>query len=211
MGGSFNPPHLGHLALAQEARRRMNLHQVWWLVSPQNPLKSKSDMLPFQQRLALCKLMAEGHPWLIASDLEARQGTRYSFDTMARLKARFPHLDMFWLMGADNLATAHRWRRWHDFFNTVPMVIFMRPDVPSQGLKSPAAVTFAALRQSANSQAPHGWRLMTQKKLPISATQIRKALARGQRPAGVADARVLRALQLKNPKHQPKISGGRIA
>jgi nicotinate-nucleotide adenylyltransferase len=124
LGGSFNPAHAGHLAVSLEALRRLRLDRVWWLVSPQNPLKPSDETPDLEQRLAAARAVAD-HPRLIVTDLERRIGTRYSVDTLEwltkRCRARF-----VWLIGADNLAQLPRWRRWRRLVRTVPIAVFDR-------------------------------------------------------------------------------------
>src|SRR3954471_15978292 len=102
LGGSFNPAHEGHVHLSREAIKRLDLDEVWWLVSPQNPLKPARGMAPLEERMAGAVRLAEP-PRLRVTDLEARLGTRYTADTILALKRRFPATRFVWLMGADNL------------------------------------------------------------------------------------------------------------
>ena len=85
LGGSFNPAHEGHRAISLEALKRLGLDQVWWLVSPQNPLKSRRDMADLADRMASAQKIVAGHPRLIVTDLEQRLGTRYTIDTVKHL------------------------------------------------------------------------------------------------------------------------------
>ena len=111
LGGSFNPAHAGHRYISTEALRRLDLDEVWWLVSPQNPLKSQSGMAPFSQRLSHAASVAR-HPRIRVSAIEAEMGTRYTADTLAMLVRRFPAARFVWLMGADNLMQIPKWRDW---------------------------------------------------------------------------------------------------
>jgi nicotinate-nucleotide adenylyltransferase len=124
LGGSFNPAHAGHLAISVEALKRLRLDRVWWLVSPQNPLKPTDQTTDLEQRLAAARTIAD-HPRVVVSDLERRIGTRYSVDTLGwltrRCRARF-----VWLIGADNLAQLPRWRRWQRLVRMVPIAVFDR-------------------------------------------------------------------------------------
>jgi nicotinate-nucleotide adenylyltransferase len=124
LGGSFNPAHAGHLAISVEALKRLRLDRVWWLVSPQNPLKPTDHTVDLEQRLAVARAVAD-HPHVVVSDLERRIGTRYTVDTLAwltkRCRARF-----VWLIGADNLAQLPRWRRWQRLVRMVPIAVFDR-------------------------------------------------------------------------------------
>ena len=127
LGGSFNPAHRGHRHVSLAAIRALGLDELWWLVSPGNPLKEgASDMAPFAARLASARAMARRSP-IRPTAIESRLGTRYTVDTVARLVRRFPHRRFVWLMGADNLAQFHRWRDWRRIARTVPIAVIARP------------------------------------------------------------------------------------
>src|SRR6185437_14156158 len=126
LGGSFNPAHEGHLAMSLYALKRLGLRQVWWLVSPQNPLKPSKGMAPFAQRLEQARQLTHD-PRIVVTDIEAQLGTRYTVDTLRELRRHFPHTHFVWLMGADNMEQMPRWRRWPQIFMQVPVAIFRRP------------------------------------------------------------------------------------
>jgi nicotinate-nucleotide adenylyltransferase len=127
LGGSFNPAHRGHRRISLAALDALGLDEVWWLVSPGNPLKSGArDMAPFAARLASAKAMARRAP-IRASDFELRAGTRYTADTLGKLTRRHPRTRFIWLMGADTVAQFHHWRRWRDIARTVPIAVISRP------------------------------------------------------------------------------------
>ena len=127
LGGSFNPAHKGHLYVSEIALKQLPLDYVWWLVAPQNPLKPQAGMAPPEQRLAGARAVAGRHPRLIVSDLEKTLGTRYTIDTLKVLHRRFPEVRFVWLMGSDNLALFHRWRRWKDIAALMPIAVVVRP------------------------------------------------------------------------------------
>jgi nicotinate-nucleotide adenylyltransferase len=124
LGGSFDPPHSGHLYVSLTALRTLKLDYVWWLVSPGNPLKKAPTPLP--QRLAAARKLAR-HPRIIVSDIERPLGTRYTIDTVAALQRRFPKIRFVWLMGSDNLATFHLWRNWEEIALRLPLAVVQRP------------------------------------------------------------------------------------
>ena len=127
LGGSFNPAHRGHRRISLAAMRALGLDEIWWLVSPGNPLKEgATDMAPFEARLASARQMGRGAP-IRASDFERREGTRYTVDTMRRLKQRYPDHDFIWLMGADTLPNFHKWRHWRRLAREVPIAVIRRP------------------------------------------------------------------------------------
>jgi nicotinate-nucleotide adenylyltransferase len=127
LGGSFNPAHRGHRHISLAAMRALGLHEIWWLVSPGNPLKEgASDMAPFEARLASARRMARG-TGIRVSDFEARAGTRYTVDTLRELLRRYPRDRFVWVMGADGLTDFHRWKNWRRLAETVPIAVIARP------------------------------------------------------------------------------------
>ena len=126
LGGSFNPAHRGHRRLSLAAIRALGLDEVWWLVSPGNPLKSGSrDMAPYAARLASARGMARRAP-IQASDFEQRAGTRYTIDTIRALKRRFPDDRFIWLLGSDTLPDFHKWKDWRGLARLVPIAVLPR-------------------------------------------------------------------------------------
>ena len=126
LGGSFNPAHRGHRRISLAAIDTLGLDEVWWLVSPGNPLKAGKDMAPFEARLESARAMARRAP-IRASDFEARVGTRYSIDTLGELLRRHPRDRFVWLMGADTVADFHRWKAWRKLARSVPIAVISRP------------------------------------------------------------------------------------
>ena len=139
LGGSFNPAHGGHRRVSLAALDRLGLDQVWWLVSPQNPLKTREGMAPLAARLASAR-GATRHPRLRALALEDEFGTRYAVDTVRRLQRHFPGHRFIWLVGADNLAELHRWYRWRALARRVPFAVFARPGYEGRAATGPAMV-----------------------------------------------------------------------
>jgi nicotinate-nucleotide adenylyltransferase len=187
-GGSFNPPHEGHRHASLIALRRLELDAVWWLVTPGNPLKDTSNLAPLSQRLKAA-VDIENHPRIHVTTLETELGTRFTADTLRRLKSRFPAINFVWIMGADNLATIHKWRDWQGIFRTMPIVVVARPGYAMKALASPAARLFAASRLDADDaallpflEAP-AWTYLDERLDPTSSTAIR---ARGLWPVGGA-------------------------
>lgn len=158
----------------------MGLDEVWWLVSPQNPLKSAKDTVPFKRRFAMARLLAR-HPRILVTDLENRLGTRYTFDTLSALKRYYSKTHFVWLMGADNLGTIHKWQHWRGIFNSVPIAVFDRPPYRLRTLSSPAAASYARYRRDqarsrelATASAP-SWIFFPSRLEPLSSTQLRMA------------------------------------
>ena len=178
LGGSFDPPHDGHVHISLQALKRLQLDQVWWLVSTGNPLKENGPW-PLDQRLRQCLDLAD-HPKLKITALEAALGSPYTAKTLAFLTRRFSATRFVWLMGADNMASVHLWRDWRQIFATVPVAVIDRPGQRYEVSSSLAAHRFAAHRISedkaaslANKRAP-AW---TSLSVPLSfesSTRIRR-------------------------------------
>jgi nicotinate-nucleotide adenylyltransferase len=137
LGGSFNPAHRGHRRASLSALRALGLDEVWWLVSPGNPLKTARDMAPFAARLASARRMAR-RARIRVSDFEARAQTRYTIDTLAKLLRRHPSDRFIWLMGADTVAQFHRWKAWRNIAKIVPIAVIARPgyDGPARAARA---------------------------------------------------------------------------
>ncbi|MEO0917750.1 MAG: nicotinate-nucleotide adenylyltransferase [Pseudomonadota bacterium] len=140
LGGSFDPAHDGHAHITREALKRFGLNEVWWLVSPGNPLKTRGPA-PLDERLDRARVVMQ-HPRVWITDLEARLGTRYTYAALSQLRARYPGVRFVWLMGADNLASFHRWDNWRDIMSTVPIAVMARPGQRISARLSPAAQIF---------------------------------------------------------------------
>lgn len=129
-GGSFDPPHRGHVHVTLEAMKAFGLDRVWWLVSPGNPLKERGPA-PLQRRLRAAQAVMQ-HPRVEVTNIEALTGTRATADTLAALQQLYPHVKFVWLMGADNLAQFHRWKDWRRIMDNVPVGVVARPEIGSQ-------------------------------------------------------------------------------
>lgn len=187
LGGSFNPAHGGHLHISELALKRLGLDYVWWLVSPQNPLKPVKGMAPLAERLRGAQAVARRHPRVRVSAIEARLGTLYTVDTLEALRRHFPATRFVWLMGADNLEQMVRWRRWSRIFHLVAIAVFARGSYVMRALAGKAARRFRRFRAS-----PGGARGLASKPLPAwaflptplnaaSATAIRAARGEGKK------------------------------
>ncbi|HIJ43699.1 MAG: nicotinate-nucleotide adenylyltransferase [Rhodospirillales bacterium] len=178
LGGSFNPAHGGHMHVSERALERLRLDEVWWLVSPQNPLKPSAGMAPLRVRLAAARKLATG-PRVKATDIERRLGTRYAVDTLESLFAEFPDDRFVWIMGADNLIQAHRWKNWRRMFRMLPIAVFARPSYCLRALTAKAARRFARARVRASragdvvAMQPPAWVFLRERLHAASATQIR--------------------------------------
>lgn len=182
LGGSFNPAHSGHQDLSKTALDRLALDQVWWLVSPQNPLKPREGMAGLDQRVAAARAAVD-HPQIRVTALESELGTRYTVDTVKALLRDFPKVHFVWLMGADNLIQLPQWKDWERLFRLVPVAVFARPGYSKQALASAPAKRFADCRV-AEPQAdqlavtpPPAWVFIHGPLNPSSSTAIRKRRA----------------------------------
>jgi nicotinate-nucleotide adenylyltransferase len=174
LGGSFNPAHEGHRHISLIALQQLKLDAVWWLVSPQNPLKPSAGMASQAERLIGARKIA-CHPRIIPSDIERHLGTRYTADTLAELTRRFPLVQFVWLMGADNLGQITRWRRWEKIFARAVVAVFDRSPY-SPALYGKAARRFAHCRTEARRlvlNSPPAWSFLRIRLHSASATAIR--------------------------------------
>ncbi|NGN42128.1 nicotinate-nucleotide adenylyltransferase [Mesorhizobium sp. CGMCC 1.15528] len=179
-GGSFNPPHGGHALVAEIALRRLRLDQLWWMVTPGNPLKSSRMQAPLAERIGLSEKIAKD-PRIKVTAFEAAHHVRYTADTLALIKARNPGVDFVWIMGADNLRDFHRWQRWRQIVMTFPIAVIDRPGATLSFLSSAVAKTFDYARvdeadapRLARMKAP-AWTFIHGPRSSLSSTAIRKA------------------------------------
>ena len=153
LGGSFDPPHAGHVHISLEAMKRFGLDRLWWLVSPGNPLKVNGPA-PMDKRLAASREIMT-HPRVDVTDIEAQMGTRYTAETLQKLRARYPATRFVWLMGSDNLVQFDRWDRWRQIAASVPIGVLSRPGsrvaarhAPAHAAPPPRAVGRAPSRRA---------------------------------------------------------------
>lgn len=189
LGGSFNPAHDGHRHVSLEALKRLGLDEIWWLVSPQNPLKSGDGMEPLASRLVRAKDIARD-PRIKVEAPELALGTRYTLDTVRELKRLYPHAHFVWLMGADILPQLVDWANWRDLFAAIPIAAFARPGWSYAALNSVAPRAFARYRLDAEQartlatcEAP-AWCFIPSRLDTHSATAIRAVRPRRPKPKG---------------------------
>ncbi len=179
LGGSFDPAHEGHAHITREAIKRLHLDQVWWLVTPGNPLKARQPA-PMAQRMARARAVMQ-HPRVRITDLEVHLGTRYTYATIRRLQAMYPGVTFVWLMGADNLAQLHRWDRWQDILRALPVAVLARPGKGLRARLSHAAQVFGQARlkrgEALEFRAPPVWAFLNLPMHKASSSDIR---ARGE-------------------------------
>ena len=179
LGGSFDPAHEGHVHITREALKRMGLDQVWWLVSPGNPLKARQPA-PMADRLARARAVMR-HPRVKITALETSLGTTSTADTIDRLRAIYPGVQFVWLMGADNLVQFHHWGRWRDILRAVPVGVLARPGSGVAARLSVAARAFRVDRvargESLASRKPPVWSFVN---LPLNEASSSAIRARGE-------------------------------
>ncbi|MEL7465611.1 MAG: nicotinate-nucleotide adenylyltransferase [Pseudomonadota bacterium] len=185
LGGSFDPPHEGHVHITRWALRRFRLDQVWWLVSPGNPLKDRGPA-PIETRMAAAEAMfpAPGVPdyRIEITDIEAHLGTRYTAETLKGVRRLYPSVRFTWLMGADNLATFHLWQDWRWIMESFPVGVLGRPGSMASAGLSPAARRYrrhripkARAARLPSMRAPAWTMLTTGRMSDASSTAIRSA------------------------------------
>nr|WP_170367792.1 nicotinate-nucleotide adenylyltransferase [Ruegeria arenilitoris] len=176
-GGSFDPPHQGHVHVTLEAMKAFGLDRVWWLVSPGNPLKARGPA-PIDQRVEAARSIMQ-HPKVEVTDIEDLTGTRATADTLAALRRLYPQVRFVWLMGADNLAQFHKWKDWRLIMDTVPVGVVARPGDRISARMSPAARVYGKYRIDGTARHLLGradapaWCFVNVPMVDVSSTQIR--------------------------------------
>ena len=178
LGGSFNPAHQAHRHISLIALRRLKLEAIWWLVSPQNPLKSTAGMASLERRLQKARAVA-AHPDIHVSAAEKALRTQYTIDTLEALTAKYSKAQFVWLMGGDSLASFHLWRRWKTIAKLLPIAVVARPGFTIRALASPAAQFLDDARIDERNAArlaelpPPAWVFLRERLDPTSATALR--------------------------------------
>lgn len=178
MGGTFNPPHEGHRIVAETAVKRLRLDQLWWVVTPGNPLKNNGGLPPLEGRMRAAKPFARG-PRMKITGFEEDLGTPYTAATLAFLKQRYPSVRFVWVMGADNLATFDRWQHWQSIAATLPIAVVDRPGWRLKSQAGRAATTLMSSRIPERDAArlpdlePPAWTFLTSKLSGLSSTALR--------------------------------------
>jgi nicotinate-nucleotide adenylyltransferase len=187
LGGSFNPPHAAHRLISLTALKRLELTQVWWLVTPGNPLKDHANLAPLPERMRWSREMAR-HSRIKITAFEAGIGTAYTAASLRFLRRRYPQVRFVWLMGADNLANFHHWNEWESIFQLMPIAVEDRPEWRFRALASPAASHFARFRipEAAATALPDlrppAWCYLSGPLSKLSSTALRAASAGKDKP-----------------------------
>ena len=178
LGGSFDPPHRGHIYISLEAKKILSLDEIWWIVTPKNPLKI-STPASYEQRVNNCKKIVKNQPILI-NEIENKIKSRYTYQTLTYLLNHYQNIKFYWLMGADNLIHFNKWQKWQQIFNKISIVIFKRHGYNCDALKSVATKTFSKfcinekyLNQQKFIIFP-SWAIINNKEIKISSSEIRK-------------------------------------
>ena len=177
-GGSFNPPHAGHRQASLFALRRLGLDQLWWMVTPGNPLKENGGLAPLEARMYAAAQVAS-HPRIVISGAEAAFRTRYTADLIQILKERQPDTRFVWIMGSDSLTEFHRWEDWRRLAASVPIAVVNRPRSLAAPLSSRAALALRGYRVDADDgktlpqREPPAWVFLIGPRIAASSTAIR--------------------------------------
>ena len=178
LGGSFDPPHKGHLHISLEAKKILKLDEIWWLVTPQNPLKINQPA-SYYNRFKNCKLIVKNNP-IKVKEIEKKINSKYSYQTIKYLNKHYSNINFFWLMGADNLINFHKWQHAHKIFNEIPIVVFRRCGYNERALKSYISYFYKNFKLSDknihinNFNKLPAWTIIQNKEIKISSTEIRK-------------------------------------
>jgi len=178
MGGTFNPPHEGHAVCALTALNRLRLDQLWWMVTPGNPLKSAAGLPGLEERMAASRPYAKS-PAIRITGFETELATPYTYATLRFVTRHLPRVRFVWVMGADNLATFHHWQHWRDIARLVPIAVVDRPGWHLKALASPAARFLARARLAEDratllpGRRPPAWVFLTTRLSEASSTALR--------------------------------------
>ncbi len=178
LGGSFDPPHKGHLYISLEAKKILKLDEIWWLVTPKNPLKIIQPAT-YSDRLKNCKLIVKNQP-IKVKEIEKKINSKYSYQTIKYLNKYYNNINFFWLMGADNLINFHNWQNAHRIFNEIPIVVFRRYGYNEKALKSYTSNFYKNFKINnknisiSDFNKMPSWTIIQNKEIKISSTEIRK-------------------------------------
>ena len=178
LGGSFDPPHRGHLYISLKAKKILSLDEIWWLVTPQNPLKI-SKPATYSERINNCFIITKDQP-IIIKEIEKKIDSKYTYQTLKYLQNHYSNIKFYWLIGSDNLINFHKWQKWRDIFNEISIVIFKRHNYNNMALKSIASKTFShsqikslQLKQIYFTTLP-SWAWVNNREIKISSTEIKQ-------------------------------------
>ena len=165
LGGSFDPPHKGHIHISLQSAKKMGLEQVWWLPAKQNPLKFFCPQSDFKDRISQCEQIIKSHPQIMTNDLELKIKSFYTIDLLQELVKKYPEHQFFWIMGADNILQFHLWKQWQKIIDIVYLIVCDRDDFFDKAIKSEGFLWAKKCNKIS---------FLKIKKLAISSTSIRK-------------------------------------
>lgn len=183
LGGSFDPPHEGHAHLTREALKRFGLDQVWWMVSPGNPLKEHGPA-PLVDRIAASQQVMQ-HPKVKITGVEAELGSPFTAQTIRSLQRLYPDVRFVWLMGADNMVQLNRWQDWQQIMQSVPVGVIARAGQRLGARRSVAARMYRGSRLVGRSVHALGqanapaWAYVNVPLVKLSSSEIRRSGAWG--------------------------------
>lgn len=204
LGGSFNPAHEGHREISVAALSALQLDEIWWLVSPGNPLKDKDQYADYNTRLEQAKQMAS-HPLIKISNFEQARNLTYTIDTISALKKHYTDYSFVWVIGADNLEEFHLWKDWEAIFAAMPIAVMNRPGYEHAVTKSIAAKKFQQQRHELEiasalcEKNPPAWIFIPETQNPISSTQIRSRMSSQHNPSAPSKPKELQHFLDFNP------------
>ena len=178
LGGSFDPPHKGHIYISLEAKKILKLDEIWWLVTPQNPLKINQPA-SYKERIKNCKNITTNKP-IKVKEIEKKINSKFSYQTINFLNNRYKNINFLWLMGADNLINFHHWQGWKNIFHDIPIVVFRRHGYNTKALNSYSSYIYKNYKINNKNliiedfaKLP-AWTIIQNKEIRISSTEIRK-------------------------------------
>ena len=178
LGGSFDPPHKGHMYISMEAKKILKLDEIWWIVTPKNPLKIIKPAI-YKDRINNCKKITKNKPIKIV-EIEKKINSKFSYQTINYINNHYKHIKFFWLMGADNLINFHKWQKWRSIFNDIAIVVFKRHGYNTKALKSHTSQIYKNYQINKKTlfvddffNLP-AWTLIQNKEIKVSSTEIRK-------------------------------------
>ncbi|MES2677102.1 MAG: nicotinate (nicotinamide) nucleotide adenylyltransferase [Pseudomonadota bacterium] len=139
LGGSFNPPHQGHIHISLEAKKRLGLKQIWWIPAKRNPLKlvvSRKSLVV--SRIEDCQEITRKYPQILVKDLEKNIASIYTIDLLKKITKQFPNYQFYWIIGADNILQFHKWKNWREIIKLVPLIVCDRDEFFYDAVKSKA-------------------------------------------------------------------------
>jgi nicotinate-nucleotide adenylyltransferase len=183
-GGSFNPPTLAHKALANYAFSALKLEELHWIVTPQNPEKDALTLAPFKHRLQMVDRILQDHNGMLANDIEHRQGSSWTVNTVKALRKEMPDDYLFFMMGTDNWLGFHLWGDdFSEIFDYVSIVVFNRPGLtPNEQAEASKIFSERRVTSPDNLQKSGSFYILDNPLYDMSATQVRQALVNGELP-----------------------------